>query len=231
MKETRKIEFLVGIVLLAAFALWTVLIRHIDVQNAGPNGTEIGFATVNVWFHRLTGVHLLVYTITDWFGLVPIIICMCFGVLGLAQLVKRRSLLKVDFDILLLGAYYVVVILGYLLFEMVPINYRPILIEGNLEASYPSSTTLLVLTVMPTLKYQIDRRIANPVTQKAIAVFVIVFSAFMVIGRLIAGVHWITDIIGSVFLSSGLFMIYRFMAEYTSQRKTHLKVEASNGVQ
>lgn len=231
MKETRKIEFLVGIVLLAAFALWTVLIRHIDVQNAGPNGTEIGFATVNVWFHRLTGVHLLVYTITDWLGLVPIIICMCFGVLGLAQLVKRRSLLKVDFDILLLGAYYVVVILGYLLFEMVPINYRPILIEGNLEASYPSSTTLLVLTVMPTLKYQIDRRIANPVTQKAIAVFVIVFSAFMVIGRLIAGVHWITDIIGSVFLSSGLFMIYRFMAEYTSQRKTHLKVEASNGVQ
>lgn len=219
MKEIRRNELLAGIVLLAAFALWTVLIRHIDVQNAGPNGTEIGFATVNVWFHRLTGVHLLVYTITDWLGLVPIIICMCFGVLGFAQLVKRRSLLKVDFDILLLGAYYVVVIVGYLLFEMVPINYRPILIGGNLEASYPSSTTLLVLSVMPTLKYQIDRRIANPVTRKAISVFVIVFSAFMVIGRLIAGVHWITDIIGSVFFSSGLFMIYRFVAEYTSQKK------------
>jgi len=213
MKEIRKKELLAGIVLLAAFALWTVLIRHIDIQNAGPNGTEIGFATVNVWFHRLIGVHLLVYTITDWLGLVPIIICICFGTLGLAQLVKRRSLLKVDFDILLLGAYYVVVILGYLLFEMVPINYRPILIDGNLEASYPSSTTLLVLTVMPTLKYQSDRRIANPVARKAVAVFVIVFTAFMVIGRLIAGVHWITDIIGSVFLSSGLFMIYRFMAD------------------
>ena len=230
MKEIRRKELLAGIVLLAAFALWTVLIRHIDVQNAGPYGTEIGFATVNVWFHRLTGVHLLVYTITDWLGLVPIIICMCFGVLGLAQLVKRRSLLAVDFDILLLGAYYVVVIVGYLLFEMVPINYRPILIDGNLEASYPSSTTLLVLSVMLTLKYQIDRRIANPVTQKAISVFVIGFSAFMVIGRLIAGVHWITDIIGSVFFSSGLFMIYRFAAEYTGQKKTFLKAEASNGV-
>ena len=188
MKEIRKKELLPGIALLAAFALWTVLIRHIDVQKAGPNGTEIGFATINVWFHRLTGVHMLIYTITDWLGLVPIIICLCFGVLGLVQLVKRRSLLAVDPDILLLGAYYVVVILGYLLFEMVPINYRPILIEGNLEASYPSSTTLLVLTVMPTLKYQSDRRIANPVTRKAITVFVIAFSAFMVIGRLIAGV-------------------------------------------
>ena len=226
MKDTRKRDLLEGIVLVAAFALWTVAIRLIDVQNAGPLGSEVGFATINVWFHRLTGVHMLIYTITDWLGLVPIIICMCFGVLGLVQMIHRRSLLKVDFDILLLGAYYVVVILGYLLFEMIPINYRPILIGGNLEASYPSSTTLLVLSVMPTLKYQSERRIAKPVTRKAIAVFVIVFSAFMVLGRLIAGVHWATDIVGSVFLSSGLFMIYRFMAEYTRPKKKHLTSEA-----
>ena len=174
---------------------------------------------------------MLIYTITDWLGLVPIIICMCFGVLGLIQLVKRKSLLTVDFDILLLGAYYVVVILGYLLFEMVPINYRPILIDGNLEASYPSSTTLLVLTVMPTLKYQSDRRIANPVTRKVITVFVIVFAAFMVIGRLISGVHWATDIAGSVFLSSGLFMIYRYMADRSVSKKVTLKTEESDGVQ
>ena len=226
MKDTRKRDLLEGIVLVAAFALWTVAIRLIDVQNAGPLGSEVGFATINVWFHRLTGVHMLIYTITDWLGLVPIIICMCFGVLGLVQMIHRRSLLKVDSDILLLGAYYVVVILGYLLFEMMPINYRPILIGGNLEASYPSSTTLLVLSVMPTLKYQSERRIAKPVTRKAIAVFVIVFSAFMVLGRLIAGVHWATDIVGSVFLSSGLFMIYRFMAEYTRPKKKHLMSEA-----
>ena len=218
MKEIRR-ELLAGIVLLAAFALWTVSIRHIDVQNAGPNGTAIGFAALNVWFHRLTGVHMSLYTITDWLGFVPIIICVCFVVLGLAQLVKRRSLLKVDSDILLLGAYYVVVIACYLLFEMVPINYRPILINGNLEASYPSSTTLLVLSVMPTLKYQSDRRIANPMTRKAIVLFVFAFSSFMVMGRLISGVHWATDIIGSVFLSSGLFMVYRSMAEYTGYRK------------
>jgi undecaprenyl-diphosphatase len=156
---------------------------------------------------------------------------MCFGVLGLVQLIHRRSLLKVDPDILLLGAYYVVVILGYLLFEMMPINYRPILIGGNLEASYPSSTTLLVLSVMPTLKYQSERRIAKPVTRKAIAVFVMVFSAFMVLGRLIAGVHWVTDIAGSVFLSSGMFMIYRYMADYFISKKVILEAEESDGVQ
>ena len=213
-KQNGKRELMPGLVLLAGFLVWTILIRHIDVQRAGPGGTEIGFASFNVWFHRMTGVHMLIYTITDWLGLVPIFICMGFGLLGLIQWIKRRSLLRVDPDILLLGIYYLAVIFGYLLFEMVPINYRPILIEGNLEASYPSSTTLLVLSVMPTLKFQADRRVKSAVLGKSITIFVIVFSAFMVIGRLISGVHWATDIVGSVLLSSGLFMIYRFMADH-----------------
>ena len=213
-KHNGKRELMPGLVLLAGFIVWTILIRHIDVQRAGPGGTEIGFASFNVWFHRMTGVHMLIYTITDWLGLVPIFICMGFGLLGLIQWIKRRSLLRVDPDILLLGIYYLAVIFGYLLFEMVPINYRPILIEGNLEASYPSSTTLLVLSVMPTLKFQADRRVKSAVLGKSITIFVIVFSAFMVIGRLISGVHWATDIIGSVLLSSGLYMIYRFMADH-----------------
>ena len=230
MKDNGKKELMLGLILLAGFIVWTLLIRNIDVQRAGPNESEIGFATLNVWFHQLTGVHMLIYSITDWLGLVPIIVCMCFGILGLAQLVKRKNLLKVDADILLLGVYYVVVILGYLLFEMVPINYRPILIEGNLEASYPSSTTLLVLSVMPTLKYQVDRRAESIILRKAITIFVIIFSVFMVIGRLISGVHWATDIIGSVFLSCGLYSIYRFAADYCSSKKTDLNEEASDGI-
>ena len=139
MKGIRNKELVSGISLLVAFAVWTILIRFVDVQNVGPAGTAVGFAAINVWFNWMTGVHMVIYTITDWLGLVPIIVCMCFGVLGLVELIKGRSLVKVDPDILLLGVYYVVVILGYLLFEMVLINYRPILIDGNLEASYLSS--------------------------------------------------------------------------------------------
>ena len=217
MKEKR--DLLIGGGLIGVFALWTVLIQCVDVQAVGQNGTKIGFAGFNVWFHQLTGLHMTLYTITDWLGLVPIFICMCFGVLGLVQLIKRRSLLRVDPDILLLGVYYILVIACYLVFEMIPINYRPVLIEGRLEASYPSSTTLLVLSVMPTLQFQSYRRAANPVIKKAAAVFVIAFSAFMVIGRLISGVHWATDIIGSILLSTGLFMLYRSAAAYTDKAK------------
>ena len=205
----KKRNLLTGVGMIGAFALWTILIQCVDVQAVGQNGSRIGFADFNVWFHQLTGVHMTIYTITDWLGLVPIFICLCFGVMGLVQLIKRRSLLRVDSDILLLGVYYVMVIACYLIFEMIPINYRPVLIEGRLEASYPSSTTLLVLSVIPTLMFQVNRRVSNTMIRKVAAVFVIAFSAFMVIGRLISGVHWATDIIGSILLSSGLYMLYR----------------------
>ena len=215
----KKRNLLTGVGMIGVFVLWTILIQCVDVQAVGQNGSRIGFADFNVWFHQLTGVHMTVYTITDWLGLVPIFICLCFGVMGLVQLIKRRSLLRVDSDILLLGVYYVMVIACYLIFEMIPINYRPVLIEGRLEASYPSSTTLLVLSVIPTLMFQVNRRVSNTMIRKVAAVFVIAFSAFMVIGRLISGVHWATDIIGSVLLSSGLYMQYRSAVLYSDKAK------------
>ena len=211
---------------LLAFALWTALICGVDVRAVGPNGTSVGFAAFNRWFHRLTGVHMSVYAATDWLGLAAIAVCLCFGALGVAQLVRRKSLLRVDADIILLGLYYILVVLAYLLFEMCPINYRPILINGVLEASYPSSTTLLVLSVMPTLKFQIDRRADKPLVRIVTGIFVAAFSAFMVIARLLAGVHWATDIIGAVFLSMGLFLLYRYAVSQTDCRK-----EKTNGIQ
>ena len=209
MKQQGKRGIMSGAALILAFILLTVLIQTLDVRPVGVNGTNIGFATVNTWFHRLTGVHMGLYTVTDWLGLVPIAVCIGFGLLGLAQWVRRRSIAKVDRDILLLGGYYILVILGYLIFEMIPINYRPILINGAMEASYPSSTTLLVLSVMPTLLFQVNRRAKGQTVRRMTAAFVVLFSAFMVIGRLVAGVHWLTDIVGSVLLSAGLYCLYR----------------------
>ena len=209
MKNRGKKLLGIGFIYIAAFLIWTILIQKVDVQPLGVNGTDIGFATVNGWFHALTGVHMTIYTITDWLGLVPIFVCMLFGSVGLVQLIKRRSLFKVDFDIIFLGIYYVIVILGYLVFEMIPINYRPILIEGRMEVSYPSSTTLLVLCVMPTLCEQLNRRLENMFVKRSINFVVVCFSIFMVFGRLISGVHWLTDIVGGILLSAGLFMVYK----------------------
>ena len=206
-KEKRFLD--TGLVLMALFAAWTVLVKTVDVQPVGPLGTSVGFAALNSRFHNLTGVHMQLYTVTDWLGLVPVLICMIFGCLGIWQLVRRRDVRKVDVDILLLGIYYGTVMVCYLLFELLPVNFRPVLIEGRLEASYPSSTTLLVLSVMPTLAFQGNQRLKQTGCKKILCAVSALFSLFMVVGRLLSGVHWLTDIVGSVFLSGGLFSLYR----------------------
>ena len=205
----KKRNLILGAGLLLAFAAWTAAVRMVDVQPIGPGGSMVGFAAMNRWVHDFTGVNWMLYAITDWLGLIPLFVCMIFGGIGFVQLVKRRSLFKVDYDIVFLGIYYVIVIFGYLIFEMIPINYRPILIDGFMEASYPSSTTLLVLSVMPTLIFQVNRRVENIVVKKTICILTSIFSAFMVIGRLVSGVHWFTDIVGSIMLSTGLFCTYK----------------------
>ena len=151
MKTHKKKSLIFGTISIFAFVIWTILIQTIDVQPVGLKGTNVGFATFNTLFHSITGVNMTLYTITDWLGLVPIFIGMIFGFVGLVQWIKGGNLLKVDFDIRVLGIYYIIVIFCYLIFEMIPINYRPIFINGFMEESYPSSTTLLVLGVMPFL--------------------------------------------------------------------------------
>ena len=200
----------IAVSLLMAFVIWTVAICFVDVKAIGPNGSSVGFATLNGFVHNLTGVHFSLYVITDWLGLVPLCIAVGFGLLGLIQWVRRKKLFKVDDNLFVLGGFYIVVFGAYLFFEAFSINYRPVLIDGYLETSYPSSTTLLVLCIMPTAILQWKDRINNRVLRKSVQTASVAFILFMVIGRLLAGVHWFTDIVGGVLLSAGLVEAYRF---------------------
>ena len=204
----KRKSFYVGVGLLVLFIVWTVALRFVDVGAIGPQGSIVGFASLNKMVHKITGVHMSLYIITDWLGLVPICFIMGFGILGLVQWIKRKNLFKVDLSILALGGFYIVVMALYIFFEMVVVNYRPILINGILEASYPSSTTMLVMCVMPPAIMQFNSRIKNNGFKKCVNILIVAFIAFMVIGRLVSGVHWFSDIIGGALLSSGLVLIY-----------------------
>ena len=206
-KKNRKVLVL-GAGLVVAFVLWTILVRFVDVRAIGPEGSSVGFAALNRFVHVLTGVNWILYTVTDWLGLVPIAVAFGFTIFGLVQLIKRKSLWKVDSSILALGVFYILVMTAYIFFEIVVINYRPTLIEGYLEASYPSSTTMLVMCVMPTAAMQLNVRIKNAVFRRCAIIAILAFTVFMVTGRVLSGVHWITDIIGGALYSAGLVMLY-----------------------
>ena len=208
MKKIKKNSFILGALLLGLFVIWTALIALVDLQAIGPEKSEVGFATINGAFHKFTGVHMWMYDLSDLLSLIPLGIIGGFGILGLVQWIKRKSFLGVDFNILMLGAFYLTVMAFFVFFEIVEINYRPILIEGVLEASYPSSTTMLMMCVMPTAAMECKRLIQNKALSNAAILACDLFMAAMVVLRLFSGVHWLTDIIGGGFLSSGLVYLY-----------------------
>ena len=209
-KETIKI-FAVAAFFLIMFVIWTALVQTVDVKPIGPKDSSVGFAYINGCFHKFTGVHMKLYIITDWLSLIPVCFIIGFGSLGLLQWINRKNIFKVDFDILILGVFYIIVMALYLLFESYVINFRPVLINGILEASYPSSTTLLVLCVMPAAIIQLNKRIKNTKFKTCANVLIIAFIVFMVNARLLSGVHWLSDIIGGIFLSAGLVAMYYFL--------------------
>lgn len=219
MEKKNRVGFLAPAGLLLLFIAWTAGVKYLDVKAIGPRESQVGFAAINGWFHELTGVHMGLYTLTDWLGFVPIFICLFFAVFGLVQWIRRRKISRVDADILLLGGFYLLVMAVYILFEFVVINRRPVLIGGYLEASYPSSTTILVMCVMPTALMQAKNRIKNALVRNSTVAVFVGFTVFMVLGRLACGVHWLSDIVGGVWISCALILLYRAANDMVSRKK------------
>ena len=204
MNSKRRNFFISAILILLAIG-FTVLVKVVDVKQVGVNETSIGFATVNQFVLNFFGVNMVWYHITDWLGLVPIFMAMTYALIGLIQLIKRKSLFKVDKEIIILGIFYFIVIVLYLFFEKVIVNYRPILMGGFLEASYPSSHTLMTICLCGS-SIIVNRNLFNNKITKFLNILSIAIVLITIIGRLISGVHWFTDIIGGSFISIALLM-------------------------
>lgn len=205
--NNKKRNFLISGILLLIAITFTILVKVVDVKQIGVNNSSIGFATLNQFIFETTGVNMIWYHITDWLGLIPVFMAIVYAFIGLIQFIKRRSIFKVDKEIILLGLYYIIVIALYVFFEKVIINYRPILMNGFLEASYPSSHTLMTICICGS-SILINKKLFNNKITKVINYLSIIIITITVVGRLISGVHWFTDIIGGILISSGLLMTF-----------------------
>ena len=195
--------------LLLAFLLFTIAVMGVDVRPIGPRGSTVGLAGLNEAAREIFGVHTLWYDVTKYLGAAILLLAAGMALLGLGQLLRRRSLGRVDRPILCLAGLYVLLGAVYLFFEHCVINYRPLLLETELEASYPSSHTMLAVCILfsalPELHRLAGERRGLRFFADALAV---VLAAVMVVGRLLSGVHWCTDILGGVLLSAALCVLY-----------------------
>lgn len=206
----RKKHLIWGSILLLCFIVFTLLVKNVDVRPIGPESSAVGFGLLNGWVHETIGVHLWWYSLTDWLGALFVAVGLGFAALGAMQLFKRRSLWKVDREILWLGVLYIVMAVCYILFETFPVNYRSVILIGGLEASYPSSHTLLAICVMVTAILQFERLLPEKRTLRRWGIGICtVLMAVTVAGRVIAGVHWATDIAGGILLAVALVELYR----------------------
>lgn len=209
--DKKKRNYIISGVLISVAILFTILVKFIDVRSVGVNGTDIGFAFINKPISNLIGSNMFIYDITEWLGIIPLLVVMAYGLVGLMQLVKRKNVFKVDKEILILGGFYVVVAVLYVFFEKVIINYRPVLIEGILEASYPSSHTLMSMCFCGSaliLNKEYFKKYVKPLN-----IFLIIIMVVIVVGRLLSGVHWFTDIIGGCLISLALVMTFYSIVE------------------
>lgn len=203
----------------ALFALLILLVKTFDVEMVGPKGTAIGLSHINKAVHEFLGENMLWYDITDILGLVAIAVAAVFAVLGAIQLIKRKSIKKVDMKILTLGGLYAVMMLFYVLFEVVIINYRPIIMPDSTEpeAAFPSSHTMLVCVIMCSAVMVMKDYIKNAHLRLALQIVSAVIVAVTVVGRLLSGVHWLTDVFGGVLISITLLSIFKALIEPKSE--------------
>ena len=208
MKNNSRTKFILSGIAFALFCALILAVKFIDVRAIGPEGSSVGLSGINEAVHNLFGVNLAWYKITDYLGCAAIAVAGCFALLGVYQLVTRKSLAKVDPDIYALAGCYAAAVLVYVIFEHAIVNYRPIDLGSGLEASFPSSHTVLSLCIMSTAIEQLARRIKNKALSAALCIGGGVLGSVIVVGRLVSGVHWFTDILGGVLISLTILLAY-----------------------
>lgn len=215
----RKNSFAISLVLFILFGILTWALVNIDVQAIGPESSTIGLASINKIVDDWIGTSEFWYKTTEVFGYLGILTAVGFALTGFAQLISRKSLFKIDSSIIILGVFYILIIALYILFEKVIINYRPVIIHGELAASFPSTHTMMILSIMGMGIIQFRRMIGDRVKLKIVNTLSIIIILVTIVGRMLSGVHWFTDILGGILISLALVFLFYSVTDIFERKR------------
>ncbi|MBQ1528558.1 phosphatase PAP2 family protein [Candidatus Saccharibacteria bacterium] len=229
MKELKK-PLIFSIIFAVLAIAFTAIVKFVDIRPVTLENSPVGLASLNEPVRQLfsyndQGINPTWDKITDLAAAALFVVAAYFVILGFVQLIRRKSLKKVDRELKLLAGFYVVLGAIYLFFEKVLIiNFRPVLIDGVLEASYPSSHALFALALAGSA-ILLTHNYIKPKFATVINLVLALLALVVTFGRLIAGVHWFTDVMGSILISATLISLFA-LALKKSSSKTAAKSEA-----
>ena len=211
MRKKSLIQF-VAVTLIAV--VFTVLVKIVDVGFVSSTGSLVGFSSVNIPFSQNFGFNPIFYKVSEVLGYLIFLVIAVFAFIGCYQLIKRKSLMKVDKDLYALAITYVFTFDLYIFFDKVlVINLRPIIMAGEsiAEPSFPSSHTLLAVSVLGTAISECGK-----IRRKSFRVSLVIVLAILmgatVLSRLFSGVHWVTDIIAGILWGEVMMTLYQLVS-------------------
>ena len=208
MNKQAKFQLILSGVLFALFILLLILVLTVDVRPIAPDGSNVGLSTINEAIADAVGVNDGWKKLTDVLLIVAMIEAVVFAGLGVFQGIKRKSLKEIDYTLIALAITYLTIVFLYIFFELVVINRRPILADGKADPSFPSTHTLVILGILGTGVTEINYLVKNKPIR--ICAYIISYAVMLlaVVGRLLAGVHWFTDILAGILLSQAIVAAY-----------------------
>lgn len=211
--KNKKRYLIGGFAFFLMFIIFTTIIKFIDLKNIGPHNSSVGLATINNFFVNKIGFHNKIYKLTEILGIIPIIIVLIYAIIGLYSLIEEKSFKKVNKNLYYLAIFYIIVLGIYVLFEKVIINFRPVIIEGILESSYPSSHTILAICICGSSIILNNAIFKNNKIAKFENIISFIIIILLPLLRFISGVHWFTDIIGGILLSLSLLLFFKYFVD------------------
>ena len=221
MNNSIKKLKLATIISFIIFVVYTLAIKFVLVAPIGPNDTNVGLAPLNKAVDDMLGLNMTIDKFTDIFLYAAILLAFCLGLYALRQAIEGKSLMKIDKGVFWTLLFYVMVIVVYCMFELIKINYRPVIIEGELEYSYPSSHTMIILCILVPMMFQTSRLLKNK-TMIIIAKIVCIIMMFLTVGgRILSGMHWFTDIVGGILISVCLIFVYALVLNIIDEKSAN----------
>lgn len=216
----KKTNYLLSLILLVIVIAYTILVAKVDVKPVGPVNpatgvtSEVGFSTINSAIAKKLEYNSTFYKISKYAGYLAFAFIAFYGVIGLAQLIKKKNLKDINKVLYALAVFYVCVAIVYALFEVLTINYRPVVMENELEASYPSSHTMLAICVCGSSLIVSHYLVKKEGFKILLNIAAVIMMILIVVTRTLSGVHWFTDIVGAIIIS--VFMLQTFASSIKS---------------